>query len=83
MRSSTKEESEDDAKGGAKKRKPTRANAKAHEITATPKNHHGCSNPKRVLKNIELGRSLMKKLDAEKGIEGNVLCLLEDNNMRR
>jgi hypothetical protein len=74
VRSSTKEESEDDAEGGAKKRKPARANAKAQEINAAPKAHPGCSDPKRVLKDIELGRSLIKKLDAEKGIEGNVLC---------
>lgn len=77
-RSPTKEESEDDGDAGSKRRRGGRALVKAQEINAAPKAHPGSSDPKRVVKDIELGRTLIKKLDTEKGIEGNIL--LPDQN---
>jgi hypothetical protein len=72
---SSKEDSGDDADGSSKRRKPPQEHVKAQEINAAPKAHPGCSDPKRVLQDIELARALLKKLDAEKGIEGNILSV--------
>ncbi|KAG0576174.1 hypothetical protein KC19_5G060800 [Ceratodon purpureus] len=72
---SSKEDSGDDADGSSKRRKPSQEHVKAQEINAAPKTHPGCSDPKRVLQDIELARSLLKKLDLEKGIEGNILSV--------
>jgi hypothetical protein len=73
VRSSGKDDAEDDVDGSSKRRKPSQEHVKAQEINAAPKAHPGFSDPKRVVQDIEQARALLKKLDAEKGIEGNLL----------
>jgi hypothetical protein len=77
---SAKEESEDDGDVGAKGRRQSRSTKKSQEINAAPKTPAGSSDPKRVVKDIELCRSVIRKLDSEKGIEGNILAPVDQQN---
>ncbi len=77
---SAKEESEDDGDVGAKGRRQSRSTKKSQEINAAPKAPAGSSDPKKVVKDIELCRSVMRKLDSEKGIEGNILTTVDQQN---
>jgi hypothetical protein len=79
-RGSAKEESEDDGDVGAKGRRQSRSTKKSQEINAAPKAPAGSSDPKRVVKDIELCRSVIMKLDSEKGIEGNILAPVDQQN---
>ncbi|CAK9864738.1 unnamed protein product [Sphagnum jensenii] len=79
-RGSAKEESEDDGDVGAKGRRQSRSTKKSQEINAAPKAPAGSSDPKRVVKDIELCRSVIRKLDSEKGIEGNILAPVDEQN---
>nr|XP_024398983.1 serrate RNA effector molecule-like isoform X3 [Physcomitrium patens] len=83
VRSSSKDDSGDDADGNNKRRKSSQEHVKAQETIVAPTAHPGCSDPQRVLKDIELGRSLIKKLDAEKGIEGNLLSVDQNTENER
>ncbi|CAK9208111.1 unnamed protein product [Sphagnum troendelagicum] len=80
-RGSVKEESEDDGDMGAKGKRQSRSTKKSQEINAAPKAPAGSSDPKRVLKDIELCQSLIRKLDSEKGIEGNILAPADQQNV--
>ncbi|CAM6034641.1 unnamed protein product [Sphagnum compactum] len=79
-RGSAKEESEDDGHVGAKGRRQSRSTKKSQEINAAPKAPARSSDPKRVVKDIELCRSVIRKLDSEKGIEGNILAPVDQQN---
>ncbi|CAK9204840.1 unnamed protein product [Sphagnum troendelagicum] len=79
-RGSAKDESEDDGDVGAKGRRQSRSTKKSQEINAAPKAPAGSSDPKRVVKDIELCRSVIRKLDSEKGIEGNILAPVDEQN---
>ncbi|CAM6030890.1 unnamed protein product [Sphagnum balticum] len=79
-RGSAKEESEDDGDVGAKGRRQSRSTKKSQEINAAPKAPAGSADPKRVVKDIELCRSVIRKLDSEKGIEGNILAPVDQQN---
>ncbi|KAH9316591.1 hypothetical protein KI387_025218, partial [Taxus chinensis] len=66
--------SEDDTNAGLNRRKNGRSNARKSEVhSAAPRAPFICSEPERVLKDIEQGCSLIRKLDAENGIEENLL----------
>uniref|UniRef100_A0A0C9QWQ1 TSA: Wollemia nobilis Ref_Wollemi_Transcript_3537_2841 transcribed RNA sequence n=1 Tax=Wollemia nobilis TaxID=56998 RepID=A0A0C9QWQ1_9CONI len=66
--------SDDDAEVSGKRRRHGRGPAKENDlISSAPKALPVSSDPKRVKKDIEFGQALIRKLDAEKGIEENIL----------
>ncbi|GFP97579.1 serrate rna effector molecule [Phtheirospermum japonicum] len=73
----------DEADVAGKRRRPGRAGPKDSDVLSAPKAHPLCSEPRRVLVDIEQAQSLVRKLDAEKGIEDNVLSRGENDRMSR
>ncbi|MQL83527.1 hypothetical protein Taro_016010 [Colocasia esculenta] len=65
--------SEDEVDAGGKRRRHGRGPARENDISAAPKAHPISSEPRRIQSDIELAQALVRKLDAEKGIEENVL----------
>lgn len=64
--------SEDETDVGGKRRRG-RGIARENDLSAAPKTHPICSQPRRIQSDIELAQALVRKLDTEKGIEENVL----------
>ncbi|KFK32423.1 hypothetical protein AALP_AA6G240000 [Arabis alpina] len=76
--------SEDEAADGGKRRRPGRGEAKETElVSAAPKAPSFTSDPKRIITDIEQAQALVRKLDAEKGIEENVLSGSENEKSSR
>ncbi|KAJ0965599.1 hypothetical protein J5N97_026737 [Dioscorea zingiberensis] len=66
--------SEDEADAGGKRRRHGRGPAKENDLlSAAPKAHPISSEPRRIQVDIDQAQALVRKLDAEKGIEDNVL----------
>lgn len=66
--------SDDDAEISGKRRRHGRGPAKENDlISSAPKAHPVSSDPRRIKKDIDLGQALIRKLDAEKGIDDNIL----------
>lgn len=78
METPTNKVPESDSGYEVKKRKSLRLHSRAQKNNVAPTECPGCSEPRRVIIDIELARSLIKKLDAEKGIGDNIL--LADEN---
>ncbi|KAL6527877.1 hypothetical protein OROMI_029688 [Orobanche minor] len=66
-----------------KRRRPGRGVAKEFDIMSAPKAHPICSEPRRILVDIEQAQTLVRKLDTEKGIEDNVLRRADNDRMGR
>ncbi|KAL3620273.1 hypothetical protein CASFOL_035185 [Castilleja foliolosa] len=73
----------DEADVAGKRRRTGRAGPKGSDVLSAPKAHPLSSEPRRVLVDIEQAQSLARKLDAEKGIEDNVLSKAENDRMSR
>ncbi|KAL3699570.1 hypothetical protein R1sor_017592 [Riccia sorocarpa] len=73
--------SEEDLDVHGKRRKQPGGLSKDRELDAAPKAPSTFADPKRVSKDIEQARALIKKLDAEKGIEGNILLTSGNSNI--
>eukprot|EP01018_Ginkgo_biloba_P028537 Gb_07577 [translate_table: standard] len=74
--------SEDDADATGRSRKHGKNYARENELcSAAPKAPLVCSEPRRVLKDIDQGFALIRKLDTEKGIEENILVTSEQDKM--
>eukprot|EP01018_Ginkgo_biloba_P034306 Gb_37971 [translate_table: standard] len=72
--------SEDDAEVSGKRRRHGRGPAKENDlISSAPKAPPVSSELRRVQKDIDQGQALIRKLDAEKGIEENILGSLEQD----
>lgn len=66
--------SEDEVDAGGKRRRHGRGPAKESDlVSSAPKAHPVSSEPRRIQSDVEMAQSLVRKLDAEKGIEENVL----------
>ncbi|XP_078443202.1 C2H2 zinc-finger protein SERRATE (SE) [Wolffia australiana] len=67
--------SEDEGDVGGKRRgRHVRGAAKENDpATSAPKAHPVCSEPRRIQSDVDLAQSLVRKLDAEKGVVDNVL----------
>ncbi|KAL9260769.1 Serrate RNA effector molecule-like protein [Drosera capensis] len=75
--------SEDDADVGARRRHHGRPVAKDIDPSAAPKAHPISSEPKRIQADIELAQALVRKLDAEKAIEDNILSRADNEKINR
>ncbi|EYU35995.1 hypothetical protein MIMGU_mgv1a001908mg [Erythranthe guttata] len=75
--------SDDEENAGGKRKQPGRSGAKDSDHSSAPKAHPVCSEPKRILIDIEQALALVQKLDTEKGIEDNVLFRAENDRMSR
>ncbi|KZV42798.1 serrate RNA effector molecule-like [Dorcoceras hygrometricum] len=80
---SSEPNSDDDADVGGKRRRPGRVGAKESDLMAAPKAHPISSEPRRIQVDVEQAQALVRKLDAEKGIEDNVLCRADNDRMNR
>ncbi|KAF8109809.1 hypothetical protein N665_0091s0038 [Sinapis alba] len=65
--------SEGEATGGSKRRRPVKGEGKETEFSAAPKAPSFTSDIKRIRTDIEQAQALVRKLDSEKGIVENVL----------
>ncbi|XP_031264435.1 serrate RNA effector molecule isoform X1 [Pistacia vera] len=76
--------SDDEADAGGKRRRHGRGPAKETDLlSAAPKAHPVCSEPRRIQVDIEQAQALVRKLDSEKGIEENILCGSDNDKMSR
>ncbi|GER54713.1 serrate RNA effector molecule [Striga asiatica] len=75
--------SDDEPDAAAKRKRPGRAGAKESDSSSAPKAHPICSDPRRILIDIEQAQALVRKLDGEKGIEDNVLCRADNDRSSR
>ncbi|GAB2263208.1 hypothetical protein Droror1_Dr00004205 [Drosera rotundifolia] len=75
--------SEDDADVRAKRRRHGRPVARDIDPSAAPKAHPISSEPKRIQADVELAQALVSKLDAEKGIEDNILSRTDNEKINR
>ncbi|CAA6671135.1 unnamed protein product [Spirodela intermedia] len=74
--------SEDEVDAGGKRRRHGRGPAKESDlVSSAPKAHPVSSEPRRIQSDVELAQSLIRKLDAEKGIEENVLSTSNSDNL--
>ncbi|KAL0418402.1 UNVERIFIED_CONTAM: Serrate RNA effector molecule [Sesamum radiatum] len=80
---SSEPNSDDEADVGGKRRRPGRGGAKESDLSSAPKAHPICSEPRRIQVDVEQAQALVRKLDAEKGIEDNVLCRADNDRMNR
>lgn len=69
--------SDDETNDTNRRRRNGRGPAKEQEFDAPPKAPAVSSEPRRVAKDIEQARALMRKMDGEKGIEMNILLTSE------
>ncbi|KAI4323664.1 hypothetical protein L6164_023251 [Bauhinia variegata] len=72
--------SEEEADAGSKRRRHGREPNKENDFSAAPKAHPISSEPRRIQADIEQVQALLRKLDAEKGIEDNVLSSSDHKN---
>ncbi|CAA0841375.1 Serrate RNA effector molecule [Striga hermonthica] len=75
--------SDDEPDAAAKRKRPGHAGAKESDILSAPKAHPICSEPRRILIDIEQAQALVRKLDSEKGIEDNVLWRADNDRTGR
>ncbi|KAK8488790.1 hypothetical protein V6N12_018803 [Hibiscus sabdariffa] len=76
--------SEDEADIGGKRRRHGKGPAKETDILSTaPKAHPISSEPRRIRIDIEQAQGLVRKLDAEKGIEENILRGSDNEKINR
>ncbi|BBM99694.1 protein MpSE [Marchantia polymorpha subsp. ruderalis] len=73
--------SEEEVDAHGKRRKQPGGLSKDREFDAAPKAPSALADAKRVPKDIDQARALIKKLDAEKGIEGNILLTSGNSNL--
>ncbi|KAK9161389.1 hypothetical protein Syun_007730 [Stephania yunnanensis] len=73
--------SEDEADAGGKKRRHGRGPTKENDISIAPKAHPISCEPRRIQVDIDQAMSLVQKLDAEKGIEDNILCTADHEKL--
>ncbi|KAK4285234.1 hypothetical protein QN277_001961 [Acacia crassicarpa] len=71
--------SEEEADASGKRRRHGRGPNKDNGFAATPKAHPISSEPRRIQMDIEQAQALVRKLDAEKGIEDNILSTSDHN----
>jgi Arsenite-resistance protein 2 len=62
----------DESDSGGKRRRSTKAKDK--DLSTAPRAHPVSSETRRILLDIDRSQSLARKLDSEKGIEGNILA---------
>ncbi|XP_047162546.1 serrate RNA effector molecule-like [Vigna umbellata] len=72
--------SEEEADTGGKRRRHGRGPNKENDFSAAPKAHPISSEPRRIQADVQQAQVLVRKLDAEKGIEDNTLCSSSDHN---
>ncbi|QCD85801.1 hypothetical protein DEO72_LG3g322 [Vigna unguiculata] len=72
--------SEEEADTGGKRRRHGRGPNKENDFSAAPKAHPISSEPRRIQADVQQAQVLVRKLDAEKGIEDNILCSSSDHN---
>lgn len=75
--------SEDETDTSGKRRRPNRGGTKESDLSSAPKAHPVCSETRRIQIDAELAQALIRKLDAEKGIEENILCRSDNDRMSR
>ncbi|KAK7313668.1 hypothetical protein VNO77_38858 [Canavalia gladiata] len=71
--------SEEEADTGGKRRRHGRGFNKENDFSAAPKAHPISSEPRRIQADVQQAQALICKLDAEKGIEDNILCSSDHN----
>ncbi|KAI9077451.1 hypothetical protein K1719_040570 [Acacia pycnantha] len=71
--------SEEEADTGGKQRQHGRRPNKENDFLAAPKAHPISSESRRIQADVEQAQALVRKLDAEKGIEDNILCSSDHN----
>jgi len=72
--------SEEEADTGGKRRRHGRGPNKENDFSAAPKAHPISSEPRRIQADVQQAQVVVRKLDAEKGIEDNILCSSSDHN---
>ncbi|KAL9298234.1 hypothetical protein ACSQ67_024130 [Phaseolus vulgaris] len=72
--------SEEEGDTGGKRRRHGRGSNKDNDFSAAPKAHPISSEPRRIQADVQQAQVLVRKLDAEKGIEDNILCSSSDHN---
>nr|GMD14568.1 Serrate RNA effector molecule [Ipomoea batatas] len=80
---SSEPNSDDEADGSDKRRRFGRGSAKDTELSAAPKAHPVSSEPRRIHTDVEQAQALVRKLDAEKGIEDNILSRSDNERGNR
>ncbi|KAA8544453.1 hypothetical protein F0562_022507 [Nyssa sinensis] len=76
--------SDDEVDVGDKRRRHGRAPVKETDLlSAAPMAHPVSSEPRRIQIDIEQAQALVRKLDAEKGIEDNILWRVDNDRMNR
>ncbi|KAG6432734.1 hypothetical protein SASPL_104320 [Salvia splendens] len=78
---SSEPNSEDETDG--KRRRPNRGGAKESELSSARKAHPVCSETRRIQIDIGQAQALVRKLDAEKGIDENILSRSDNDRMSR
>ncbi|XP_031485641.1 serrate RNA effector molecule-like [Nymphaea colorata] len=74
--------SEDEADATGKRRRHGRGPARENELlSAAPKAHPVSAEPRRIHMDVEQAQALVRKLDAEKGIEDNVLSSVDQDKL--
>ncbi|KAF8395591.1 hypothetical protein HHK36_019541 [Tetracentron sinense] len=74
--------SDDEVDTGGKRRRHGRGPAKENDLlSAAPKAHPVCSEPRRIQADIEQAQALARKLDSEKLIGENVLCNVDNDKV--
>ncbi|XP_061346487.1 serrate RNA effector molecule-like isoform X2 [Gastrolobium bilobum] len=71
--------SEEETDAGGKRRRHGRGSNKDNDFSAAPKAHHISSEPRRIQADIQQAQAVVRKLDMEKGIEDNILCISDHN----
>ncbi|KAK3205514.1 hypothetical protein Dsin_019560 [Dipteronia sinensis] len=75
--------SDEEVDAGGKRRRHGRGLAKETDLSGAPKAHPVSSEGRRIQIDIEQARSLVRKLDSEKGLEENILCGSDSDKMNR
>ncbi|CAN6442974.1 unnamed protein product [Victoria cruziana] len=74
--------SEDEAEAAGKRRRHGRGSGKDNELlSAAPKAHPVSGEPKRIQTDVLQAQALVRKLDTEKGIEGNALSSVDQDKL--
>lgn len=71
--------SEEEADTGGKRRRQGRGSNKENDFSAAPKAHPISTEPRRIQADVQQAQALVRKLDTEKGIEDNILCISDHN----
>ncbi|XP_051143099.1 serrate RNA effector molecule-like isoform X2 [Andrographis paniculata] len=80
---SSEPNSDDDTDASGKRKRPGRGSAKDSDLSSASKAHPVFSESRRIHIDIEQAQALVRKLDAEKGIEDNVLCRADNDRTSR